>query len=66
VQLADGRAAGAADVLEAACAPAGDFERAVATAEAALWLAASGLGADAIKIRLDINSEKRPFVSGRP
>jgi tetratricopeptide (TPR) repeat protein/mono/diheme cytochrome c family protein len=65
VQLTDGRDAGMVDVLAAAYAAAGSFDRAVAAAEAALRLAGAGSGADAIKVRLDLYRQHRPFVVGR-
>jgi tetratricopeptide (TPR) repeat protein len=66
VQLTDERDAGMAglvDVLAAAYAAAGNFDRAVATAEAAVGLAGSGPGAEAIKTRLDLYRQRQPFVA---
>ncbi len=64
VQLTGRRDAGAVDVLAAAYAAAGNFDRAVATAEAALSLAGTGAGAAAIRVRLDLYRQRRPFVAG--
>lgn len=51
------------DVLAAAYAAGGDFGRATTTAEAALKLAGSGPGAEAIRVRLDLYRQGRAFVS---
>jgi tetratricopeptide (TPR) repeat protein len=62
VQLADGQQASALDLLAAAYAAAGDFDRAVAAAEAALRLAGTGPEAGAISARLEMYRQRQPFV----
>ena len=51
----------ALDVLAAAYAAAGNYDRAVATAEAALQLAPPALGAAAIRARQQLYKEGRPY-----
>ncbi len=61
-QLTGGRDPGVMDVLAAAYASAGDFARAAATAETALQLAGGGPAGDAIRVRLELYRQRRPFV----
>ncbi len=53
------------DVLAASYASAGDFDRAVAIAEAALQLAGKGSGAEALRVRLDLYRQRQAFVADR-
>ena len=61
-ELTDRREATVMDVLAAAYAAAGDFERAVATAQVALALATSPEIANPIQARLTLYRQKRPFL----
>lgn len=51
------------DVLAAALAAAGDFTRAIATAEAALQRAPAGAGAEAIRARLERYRQGRTYAA---
>jgi tetratricopeptide (TPR) repeat protein len=58
--LTGGRDAVMLDALAAAYAAAGDFDRAIQTAESALTLAGAGHAQD-IRVRLDLYRHRRPF-----
>lgn len=60
-ELTGAREPAVLDVLAAAYAAAGDFPRAIATAEAALTYAPPGVGAAAIRARLDLYRRGRTF-----
>jgi tetratricopeptide (TPR) repeat protein len=63
VDLSGRRDAGALDVLAAACAAAGEFDRAVAAAQAALELKPADPDAAAIRQRQELYRRRKPYVS---
>ena len=63
VELTEHAEPGFLDILAAAYASAGDFDRAVTTADAALALAPPPVGASAIRARQELYKQRTPYLA---